>query len=296
MSSHKTCQDIVKIHFMDLVTVGKMDGINMQYKIHEHTIEEYASIRSEMIERIQILNNQSISSISACIAAWVITATLFVTSFSDKAFLVQSNHYLLCIMLSASAFLPTLFLLPASIKSGENLAQITSISCYIRVFFEHAETNKLFSWESANNSLSSINIRRRHEKIQTFYNSEYFVLSVISLLINAIVVISMFYRMYENNMPIYKTVIFFCSALWVIEVFLTIWIYKFSSVYINMEKMSIKCIYGFVLYGLKTQKIEVLNTTDMPLNEQAKGIAESILQEGHNDYDLLQNILRYQRS
>lgn len=138
-----------------------MRKINLKYKIHAHTIEEYNSIRAEMIERIQILNNQSISSISACIAAWVITATLFLASFTKDFFLLEINNTVLCIMLLISSLLPTIFLFPAAIKSGENLAQITAISCFIRVFFEHSNTDRLLSWESANNSLSNVNVHRK---------------------------------------------------------------------------------------------------------------------------------------
>ena len=267
---------------------------NIKYIIHEHSIEEYRSIRAEMIERIQILSNQSTSSISACIAAWLITATIYLTSFSKGFFLVRVNNFALCVMLSISSFLPTLFLLPASIKSGENLAQITAISCFIRVFFDHAKTTASFSWESANNSLSNVNVHRKKENMHYFYNSEYFILSILSLVINVTVVGSMLYRIHENNMLQSRYVIGFCVIIFVVEFILTGLIYKFSSVHINMEKFATKCIYGFILYGVEHEDIEIINS-DVEMQKGVAIIAENILKEGRENYLLLKEHLEENR-
>lgn len=269
-----------------------MRRINLKYKIHAHTIEEYNSIRAEMIERIQILNNQSISSISACIAARVITATLFLASFTKDFFSLEINNAVLCIMLLISSLLPTIFLFPAAIKSGENLAQITAISCFIRVFFEHSNTDMLLSWESANNSLSNVNVHRKKDKLHYFYNTEYVVLSILSLIINVAVVCSMLYR--EENLELKKSVGILSGIVWIMAGILTIGIYIFSSVHINMEKHAQRCIYGFVLYGIKNGDIDITDSS-ISIEEEVKMIAQDILCEGNNYYQILYGILEKEK-
>lgn len=109
-----------------------MDQNNILYHIQEHSVHEYNSLRAEMVTRIQIMNNQATSATSACIAAWVVSCTIFVASLSSDQ--MAQNLLTFCVAQSLSALIPSIFLLPTAVKSGENLCQIAALSSYIRVF------------------------------------------------------------------------------------------------------------------------------------------------------------------
>lgn len=59
-------------------------------------------------------------------------------------------------------------------------------------------------------------------------------------------------------------------------------IYIFSSVHINMGKHAQRCIYGFVLYGIKNGDIDITDSS-ISIEEEVKMIAQDILCEGYND-------------
>lgn len=72
--------------------------------------------------------------------------------------------------------------MPLSVKSGENLIQLASLSAYIRVFYDRLSTNKSkMNWETSNNILSNANVDKgKRSSFMKFYNEEYTILAMIS--------------------------------------------------------------------------------------------------------------------
>lgn len=148
-------------------------------KFSEH---EYDSLRSEIISRIENINNQASSAIITILSTWTIGFALIV---AVKEFEIESPIFLI---IDASIFLvPIYYFVPLSIKSGENIQQIASISAYIKVFYDYYSLRcgaELFNWETSNNICSAVNVNRGEKSLlMKFYNDEYTILSSASLLI-----------------------------------------------------------------------------------------------------------------
>lgn len=214
--------------------------------------EEYISLRTEMIARIQAINSQSSSAITAILTAWASAIALLILSFNEQ---VSDVNVVVGfdIAQSLTLFIPVLFLLPVAVKSGENLCQIVSISCYIRVFFEHQESNDIFySWESANNSISSVNVDRKEFSLAKLYNLEYPALSIASI----VMMVAFSYINYNRITttilyPIYLKL--FHIAVVLFGLICTGLITCATSVKTNMQDNAVKYIAGYVLYGKKKQ-------------------------------------------
>lgn len=148
-------------------------------KFSEH---EYDSLRSEIVSRIENINNQASSAIITILSTWTIGFALIV---AVKEFEIESPIFLI---IDASIFLvPIYYFVPLSIKSGENIQQIASISAYIKVFYDYYSLRcgaELFNWETSNNICSAVNVNRgKKSLLMKFYNDEYTILSAASLLI-----------------------------------------------------------------------------------------------------------------
>lgn len=145
---------------------------------------EYMSIRAEMIERIRLLNSQSFTALATVISFWTAGFTFKMALISKYDFISTEWERITMDFLSATIFLIPIFLfIPLSVKSGENLAQIASISAYIRVFYDFSILKSKINrnWETSNNLLSNSNVdRKRKGDFLVFYNGEYTTLAVIS--------------------------------------------------------------------------------------------------------------------
>lgn len=148
---------------------------------------EYLSIRSELIERIKLLNSQSFTALATIISFWAAGFTFKMALMSKNIYFSEINEKIIMEFLSAIIFLIPLFLfIPLSVKSGENLTQIASLSAYIRVFYDypicHNKRNK--NWETSNNLLSNSNVdRKNRSRFMKLYNGEYTILASISFMI-----------------------------------------------------------------------------------------------------------------
>lgn len=150
--------------------------------------DEYISLREELIQRNNIINSQASTAIVAIISAWAAGFTTRMSIISNNAFFANNLYTKINMQFLTSLVfvIPILFFIPLSVKSGENLIQIASISTYIRVFYEYPTSSqkKRWNWESANNLLSNANIDRHYKSlIMKFFNSEYTILSMCSYLI-----------------------------------------------------------------------------------------------------------------
>lgn len=268
-----------------------VDQNNILYHIQEHSVHEYNSLRAEMVTRIQIMNNQATSATSACIAAWVVSCTIFVASLSS--YQMAQNLLTFCVAQSLSALIPSIFLLPTAVKSGENLCQIAALSSYIRVFFDDKlyVDEGYFSWESANNSISTINIQRESSSNYKLFNMEFFSLSLSSLILNVTLSLVTLIRIYYRK-QYFGSALGICMLIWTIETILTYFVYKYSSAQ-DMEQNAKRSIYGFVLYGIENGSIQVHNVTPNDEDKQniVKEIASQIISKGTENYQILQSII-----
>ena len=150
----------------------------------EFNIQEYISIRSEMCQRISVINAQSHTAILTIITAFGAGITLNYNAQVDKIDNMTgfiSLNIIRCLIF----IIPILYLFPLAVKSGENLIQIASLSAYIRVFYDYiSNDNNKMNWETSNNILSNANIDRgKRSFYMKFYNEEYTVLACISFVL-----------------------------------------------------------------------------------------------------------------
>lgn len=151
----------------------------MSKKIH-FNIQEYLSIRSELIQRISIINAQSHTAILTIITAFSAGMMLNYNTINNENNVIE--FVALNIIRSVIFLIPIIYLIPLSVKSGENLIQLASISAYIRVFYDYLSTDKnKMNWETSNNILSNANVDRGKLSLSMkFYNEEYTILAIIS--------------------------------------------------------------------------------------------------------------------
>lgn len=148
---------------------------------------EYISLRSEMIERIRLLNSQSFSALATIISFWAAGFTFKFALIANDKYFLELNEKIVMQFLSAVIFLLPIFIfIPLSVKSGENLMQITSLSAYIRVFYDYPvccdKMNR--NWETSNNLFSNANVnRKKRSRYMKVFNGEYVILSITSFLI-----------------------------------------------------------------------------------------------------------------
>ena len=144
--------------------------------------QEYISIRTEMIERISLINSQSHTAILTITTAWIGGISLL--NYDVKIKINEHIKEFICLNIVRTLIfaLIVMYLFPLAVKSGENLIQIASLSAYIRVFYDYmSEYNNFMNWETSNNILSNANVKKGKKfNTITFFNEEYSVLAMIS--------------------------------------------------------------------------------------------------------------------
>ena len=159
----------------------------MSKKNNEFSIEEYTSIRAELIERIKIMNSQEASALVAIITSWAAGFTFANEILTKKFIMLDSFGTVVFQCLQTFIFLiPIFYFVPLAIKSGENLTQMVSLSAYIRVFYDYPfqKKYKKMNWETSNNLLSVVNTDKKEKSvILKMSNEEYTILAISSYLI-----------------------------------------------------------------------------------------------------------------
>ncbi|MDO5558807.1 MAG: hypothetical protein Q4F95_04340 [Oscillospiraceae bacterium] len=149
---------------------------------HKFSDSEYTSLRNEIVQRIAVISNQSYSAIFTLISTWGAGLALFkcTIDYAGSGSIIRGICSFLFII-------PVFYFVPLSVKSGENVVQIASIAAYIKVFYEYlslSESNELFNWETSNRLISNVSPFKGKRKYQMiFYNEEYTILSVFSIVI-----------------------------------------------------------------------------------------------------------------
>lgn len=150
---------------------------------------EYNSLREELVNRIGFIYSQSSTALTTIISTWAAGITLFIFLSGNSLKLPFIDEIIIRFINSFIFLIPVAFFIPLSIKSGENLTQIASLSAYIRVFFEYLSTSSndntipLYNWEISNTLVSNINAFRKNKgKFILMFNEEFTILSIISVI------------------------------------------------------------------------------------------------------------------
>lgn len=231
---------------------------------------EYISIRSEMIERIRLLNSQSFTALATIISFWAAGFTFKMALISNSKYFSEPYEKIIMELLSALIFLMPIFLfVPLSIKSGENLTQIASLSAYIRVFYDYPlhknKSNK--NWETSNNLLSNSNVDRKNKsKILKLYNAEYTILSCTSLIIYVIFELLNIKTLfsYFKNSKIDCLFLYFIVILYLlittISIFVVVIIHKVASMKNTLMKGTIYYVQGYIK---RANELGIIKNKDM---------------------------------
>lgn len=209
----------------------------MAHKKFTSSFNEYNSLRQELITRITLINNQAHTAILTILTIW---SAGFVLLAKIQDFNNNSQYFsphILVFLINFIFLIPIFYFIPLSVKSGENIAQIASISAYIKVFYEYKSLRSngvFFNWETTNNAASSVNVDRgKVSRPMLFFNEEYTILSLSSLVIYIIVSFSLFLGHFSEMILIVKIIYTFCFTLFlVLGAFGCFFIHKSS----NMKK------------------------------------------------------------
>ncbi len=186
----------------------------MKQKKFTPSSNEYNSLRQELITRITLINNQAHTAILTILTMWsagfVLLAKISDSNNNEQYF----SLHILVFLINFIFLIPIFYFIPLSVKSGENITQIASISAYIKVFYEYKSlrSNRVFfNWETTNNVASSVNVDRgKISRPMLFFNEEYTILSVSSLIIYIIVSFSLFFGHFPKMVLTVKIIYIFC--------------------------------------------------------------------------------------
>lgn len=195
---------------------------------------EFEMLRNEMVQRIA-----SMYSLVADARGYVIT--LWVAGFTLLGFLVTKSESMpmpLALLLVLGCilvyFCDILLLYSTAARNHENLFQMLSLSCYIRVFYEFPSLSSpelLVNWETSNVIRNRYtNDVRAGEKFHTLkFNSECTVLSAISALFLTIsIIFGCWIGVKQLNNCVGTAVQILSGTIIILAIFFTYKIYKVS--------------------------------------------------------------------
>lgn len=221
-------------------------------------IQEYTSIRNEMVQRISIINAQSHTAILTIITAFGAGITL-----NYNAQVVQIDNTIgfvsLNIIRSLIFIIPILYLLPLAVKSGENLIQLASLSAYIRVFYDYLSDNdSRMNWETSNNILSNANVDRgKRSFYMKFYNEEYTVLASISFVLYvvfSIISVLMLKSVFETKYLIITIIAYTIIAI--VLCYVIVFIHKSSGMKNTLMKYTPIYVEGYIKRAIEMGVID----------------------------------------
>ncbi len=162
---------------------------------------EYTALKAEILERIRIINSQAANAIVTILTTWSMAIAFTVICYSKEVIKEPVSRLILENIKNMLFLIPILFFIPLSVKSGENLRQLASLSAYIKVFFEYPLIKaRDAGWETFNSLLSDISVYKGSKSnLMKRYNGEYSILATISLLIFIANVVSTYYIVREGG-------------------------------------------------------------------------------------------------
>lgn len=225
-------------------------------------IQEYTSIRSEMVQRISTINAQSHTAILTIITAFGAGITL---NYNTQVVQIDNTigFVSLNIIRSLIFIIPILYLLPLAVKSGENLIQLASLSAYIRVFYDYLSDNDgRMNWETSNNILSNANVDRgKRSFYMKFYNEEYTVLASISFvlyIVFSIISVLMLKSVFETKYLI--IIIIAYAIIAIILCCIIVFIHKSSGMKNTLMKYTPIYVEGYIKRAIE---MGIIDNTDV---------------------------------
>ncbi|MBR1677255.1 MAG: hypothetical protein IJ706_08110 [Clostridia bacterium] len=148
-------------------------------------VKEYNSLKNEMNSRIQLMYSHNIGLTTSVFAIWAIAA-LFWSNYLEFILErgISEEHIIIggAVILGILFVSPLAILLPFSARNKDNIGQMLSMAAYLIVFAETPSRisgeKDICGWESFQNK--TIN---RDKKVLIFFNSEYLLLSIISIIL-----------------------------------------------------------------------------------------------------------------
>ena len=203
-------------------------------------IQEYISLREELVARIQLVNTQENTALATSMGFWAANfafyAVVMTANSSDLNIAAISLFQLILL------FIPILLMILIAYKSGENLHQIACIATYLEVFYENSsiskpvEANSVYFWENANNETYKIRKTAKNNVFLFFINNCYAIISFVSTVL--LVIEALFLLITYNELLSLKNSFNIASfallILIMVATALTIVIFNQSSVKKNM--------------------------------------------------------------
>lgn len=194
---------------------------------------EYSELRNELNIRIQLMNTHNIGMITAVFAAWAIVGVLVRECFAiDNVSDFALSLY--AVLMPFLLIVPLGIIVPLAVKSGDNFGQIMSISAYLMLYAEMPsllnDKESFFGWES----LQKKEIERKLS--DRFFNSEYIILSAISLCFFVAVVIIILRFGFPLNATVMWIMLPVYLILFAIGVIGFVFIYRKSSIAMFLKR------------------------------------------------------------
>ena len=166
-------------------------------------VAEYTCLRAEMQQRIESLSGHNMMAMTIVIAIWAFGGALISACYQNSV-----PDSLICGLLALQAVIfamPLFFLAPLSVKNADNFRQITSISCYIRAFYElpkyfkKGNEDEIQFWEIANCNIQD-NVYTKLEKLSSkFINKEYFVMGLLCAVLYVFMAFVIGWQLWHKN-------------------------------------------------------------------------------------------------
>lgn len=157
-----------------------LDNKDTNYTVNE---TEYQSLRDELRMRIEALGAHNLTALTIVIAIWALGASIVGSAFNEN--ISETQRYGLLILQAVIFAAPMFFLAPFSLKNADHFRQITSISCYIRVFYELPfslrKDTRFFGWESLNQPVQKEPCGWIEKLIKHLFNREYLIMGGLSI-------------------------------------------------------------------------------------------------------------------
>lgn len=221
-------------------------------------IQEYISLRNEIIQRLSAINTQSHTAIYTILTAFGAGITLYYNEKFNQYF--DTVSFISLNILRPIIFLiPILYLLPLAVKSGENLIQLASLSAYIRVFYDYLSDNSTkMNWETSNNILSNANVNRgKRSFYMRFYNEEYTVLASISYVLYVVFsIISVIILKSLITMKVMILVVMLYTILGISLFCIIIFIHKSSGMKNTLMKYTPIYVEGYIKRAIEMGAID----------------------------------------
>ena len=230
-------------------------------------MQEYIALRAEIITRIQLVNTQENTALTAAIGFWganfALYAIIMAANLPAETVIIASVFQLVLL------FSPILLLIPIAKKSGENLYQIVSIASYIEVFYENAsikkakKEKKILFWENANKLVTKIMDKSKNQWDVYSLNNCYATISFVSTLLFGLETIYLLIVHYDffSQKHILCAAILMLVLLLTLAIIITVRIYILSSVKHNMIDKKEQII---EIYTKEAVRMGIITKADKP--------------------------------